>query len=487
MNEKVIKRSSLFGSGSFYKKALAIAVPIMLQQLIQSMVSLIDNFMVSGLGDICMSGVNVAGQVLFIFLVYVNTICMSGGIFLTQFFGAKDKEGMKQSFKFKLIMGLSAAIPYILVCLVFPRQVLSLMLIGNKDKALILVEAVKYIRIMFFMGIPMTISVCIASSLRDMGRVKTPLVITIVATLTNTLFNWLLIYGNLGLPKLGVEGAAIATVIARLVELTLFLLVYVRTKPEFAVKPSEIRRIDGGLFKNILKKGSLVLFSEMVWVISETIMTALYNGRGGADVVSGMSSSFAIANLFFVAFGGIYSATGVIIGKTLGEGELERARREKTWLLSGAAVMGVVMTFVGLATTLVIPVVFGRLSDSAISICRGMVILMSFFMPVWVFMNAQQAISRAGGDTEMGAYTDATITIFIMIPMVFALAIFTKIGPVMMYLYIKFLDIVKIIIFQFWLKKERWLKNLTEKTENKPDDNEEKAIGEIPEDAGIEG
>lgn len=158
MNEKVIKRSSLFGSGSFYKKALAIAVPIMLQQLIQSMVSLIDNFMVSGLGDICMSGVNVAGQVLFIFLVYVNTICMSGGIFLTQFFGAKDKEGMKQSFKFKLIMGFSAAIPYLLVCLVFPRQVLSLMLIGNKDKALILVEAVKYIRIMFFMGIPMTIS-----------------------------------------------------------------------------------------------------------------------------------------------------------------------------------------------------------------------------------------------------------------------------------------------------------------------------------------
>ncbi|MCR4610003.1 MAG: MATE family efflux transporter [Eubacterium sp.] len=463
MLEKDLKRSRLFGSGSFYKKALAIAVPIMLQQLIQSMVSLIDNFMVSGLGDICMSGVNVAGQVLFIFVVYINTICMSGGIFLTQFFGAKDREGIKQSFKFKLIMGFAAAIPFFLVCIVFPKPVLSLMLIGNKDKALILVEAVKYIRIMFFMGIPMTISVCIATSLRDMGRVKTPLVITIVATLTNTLFNWLLIYGNLGLPKLGVEGAAIATVIARLVELMLFLIVYVRTKPEFTVKPSEFGNIDGKLFKNILKKGSLVLFSEMVWVISETIMTALYNGRGGADVVSGMSSSFAIANLFFVSFGGIYSATGVIIGKTLGEGELERARTEKTWLLSGAAVMGVLMTFVGFATTLIIPFVFGKLSDSAIDICRSMVILMSFFMPVWVYMNAQQAISRAGGDTEMGAYTDAMITIFIMIPMVFAIAIFTKVGPVIMYLYIKLLDIVKIIIFHFWLKRERWLRNLTTK------------------------
>ncbi|MBR1673363.1 MAG: hypothetical protein IJ703_00165 [Eubacterium sp.] len=117
-------RNSLFGSAKFYKGALAIAVPIMVQQLIQSLVSLIDNFMVSGLGDICMSGVNVAGQVLFKFMVYVNTICTSGGIFLTQFFGAKDKSGMQQAFRFKLAMGLAAAVPYILVCVVFPNHVL---------------------------------------------------------------------------------------------------------------------------------------------------------------------------------------------------------------------------------------------------------------------------------------------------------------------------------------------------------------------------
>jgi Na+-driven multidrug efflux pump len=92
------EKNLIFGNGKFYKSALTIAVPIMLQQLIQSMVSLIDNFMVSGLGDISMSGVNVAGQVLFVFMVFVNTICMAGGIFLTQFFGAKDKAGMQQCY-----------------------------------------------------------------------------------------------------------------------------------------------------------------------------------------------------------------------------------------------------------------------------------------------------------------------------------------------------------------------------------------------------
>ncbi len=463
---EIKERKKLFGTGKFYGSALALAVPIMLQQLIQSLVSLIDNFMVSGLGDVAMSGVNVAGQVLFVFLVYLNAIGMSGGIFMTQFFGAEDKEGMKQAYRFKLIMGFAAFIPYFLVCVAFPRQILSLMLIGNTEADPILDEAVKYIHIMFFMGLPMTFSMCTASSLRDMGQVKTPLLVTVAATLTNTLFNWLLIYGNLGFPALGVEGAAIATVIARMLEFVIFAVIYIRKKPDFAVGLTEFFRVNGKLFREILKKGSLVLFCEMVWVMSETVTTAIYNGRGGADVVSGMAASFAVANLFFVAFGGIYSAAGVILGKTLGAGDLEKARTQKTWLLSGSAVFGVMMTFFGLATTLVIPLVFGKLSEGAVQICRDMVIMMSFFMPVWVYMNAQQAVARAGGDTAMGAYTDSVITIVIMIPLVFILGLFTDIGPVMMYLAVKLLDIIKVIVFHIWLKKERWLRNLAKGSKN---------------------
>ena len=459
--EQKKEANRLFGPRRFYGNALALAVPIMLQSLIQSLVSLIDNFMVSGLGDVAMSGVNVAGQVLFIFMVYLNAICMSGGIFMTQYFGAQDADGMKQAFRFKLAMGFAAFIPYLLVCVTFPREVLSMMLIGNTEADQILDSAVQYINIMFFMGVPMTISMCIASSLRDMGRVKTPLVVTIIATLTNTLLNWLLIYGNLGMPALGVRGAALATVIARTLEVIIFIIIYIKTKPDFAVKLTQLLKINGKLFGSMLKKGALVLFCEMVWVMSETVTTAIYNGKGGADVVSGMSSSFAIANLFFVAFGGIYSATGVILGRTLGEGNLEKARQQKTWLLSGSAVFGTFMTLFGLATTLVIPLVYGKLSESAIEICRSMVIMMSFFMPVWVYLNGQQAVARAGGDTAMGAYTDSGITIFIMMPMLFILGHLTDAGPVMLYFLIKLLDILKIIVFHLWLKKERWLKNLT--------------------------
>jgi Na+-driven multidrug efflux pump len=104
---------------------------------------------------------------------------------------------------------------------------------------------------------------------------------------------------------MGVEGAALATVIARALELTIFVVIYIRTKPEFAVKAADFLKINRIQFRKTLVKGFLVLFCEMVWALSETITTAVYNGRGGADVVSGMASGFAIANLFFVAFGGI--------------------------------------------------------------------------------------------------------------------------------------------------------------------------------------
>ena len=122
---------------------------------------------------------------------------------------------------------------------------------------------------------------------------------------------------------------------------------------------------------------------------------------------------------------------------------------------------GIFMVGFAMLTTLFIPVVFGRLSASAIVICRRMVIMMAVFTPVWVYMNAQQAIARAGGDTKMGAYTDAMITIFVMLPLLFGLGLLTDIGPVELYLCIKLINFVKVVIFHFWLKKERWLKNLT--------------------------
>lgn len=372
-----------FGSWSFYKEALAIGIPVMLQALIQSLVSLIDSFMVAGLGDVKMSGVNISGQICFIFMVMQNMICASGGIFLTQYFGAKQREGMRQSVAFKVVASLSTCIFYFLATFVFTRPVLSLMVIGNSQADLILDEGQKYMYLMGFIGIQMMISSILSSSYREIGRVRVILVITLIAAGSNAFLNWVFIYGHLGMPRLEVEGAAYATIIAKTVEMLLLIGYTIKERPEF-ISFSVFKRIDWALFGRILKKGSLLIISQMMWVLSESFTAAIYNGRGNAAVVSGMAASFSIANLFFISFDGITTATGVLIGKSLGRNELEDARKEKTWMLSAAIIFGCIMCLVGVVTVLLVPVVFGNLSIDAQNICRAMLLLMALFTPFWV-------------------------------------------------------------------------------------------------------
>lgn len=448
-----------FGSWSFYKEALAIGIPVMLQALIQSLVSLIDSFMVAGLGDVKMSGVNISGQICFIFMVMQNMICASGGIFLTQYFGAKQREGMRQSVAFKVVASLSTCIFYFLATFVFTRPVLSLMVIGNSQAELILDEGQKYMYLMGFIGIQMMISSILSSSYREIGRVRVILVITLIAAGSNAFLNWVLIYGHLGMPRLEVEGAAYATIIAKTVEMLLLIGYTIKERPEF-ISFSVFKRIDWALFGRILKKGSLLIISQMMWVLSESFTAAIYNGRGNAAVVSGMAASFSIANLFFISFDGITTATGVLIGKSLGMNELDDARKEKTWMLSAAIIFGCIMCLVGVVTVLLVPVVFGNLSIDAQNICRAMLLLMALFMPLWTYVNTQLAVCRAGGDTKVGFFVDGGTTA-VMIPMLLILAFFTNASPVMMYFGVKALDVGKIIVATHEMKKERWVVNLS--------------------------
>jgi len=482
-------RKRYYGSLSFYRQALMIGVPVMLQSLIQSLVSLVDNFMVAGLGDVKMSGVSVAGQILFVFMVLSNAICAAGGIYMTQFSGAKDRAGMRQALRFKFyLIGAFIAL-YLLVCFMFPRQILSLMVIGNAEAEAILDAGEAYMRLMGFMGVPFCVSVVLATSMREIGQVRVPLVISVIGTLVNTGLNWVLIYGNLGAPRLEVRGAAYATLFARFIEMALYILYVLRNPQPFlggqgsfakgkagltkrsdchasnqefeARHRGEKLRTDWRLFGDILRRGWLMLFSEVLWVISETVTTAVYNGRGGADVVSGMSAGWAIVNLLFVSFSGINTATSVIIGKTLGKGQLDEARRQSRWMLSAAVVFGLFMTLMGALVTLLTPLVFGHLSPVAQGICRDLVLLVSLYMPLWVYSNVQFSIARAGGDTAMGAVVDGCVTLAVVIPGLLLLARLTDWGPVLMYGVLKLTDIVKITVAHLWLKNEKWVKNLT--------------------------
>ncbi len=456
-----MKEHRYLGSASFYKTALSIAVPVMLQALVQNLVSLIDNFMVAGLGDVKMSGVNITNQLMFVFFVALMTLTSAGGIFMSQFNGAKNSEGMQQVFRFKLFTTLLLAALVSGLCIFLPQQLLGILVNTNTESAAIIHEGTSYLTIIILTFVPLTISMVIGSSLREIGKVKAPLVISIIATLVNTFFNWIFIYGNLGAPRLEVAGAAIATVIARVVEVVIFLVYIRRTKPPFYFRIVHLFKVNFNLFFTILRKSGIIFLSEMSWVLTETVMTAVYNGRGGAEIVSGMAAGWALANLFFLVFGGIHTSVGVIVGGTLGRNELDEARKQARWLRTGSLFIGVFVSVLEVASVLLIPVVFGNLSGSSQLITRNMLWVIAVYMPLWTYLNAQFATARSGGDAIMGVWVDVGVNLTMFLPGIFLLSIFTRLGPIEMYAIVKLTDVVKTVIAHWQLGTERWLKNLT--------------------------
>ena len=169
-----------FGPFSFYKNAVKLAVPVMVQLFIQSLVSLIDNFMVADLGDLKMSGVNVANQIIFVYITGLNILCSAGGMFMSQYNGTKDEEGMQQAYRFKQMSGLIFALVLLVVCLTIPDLVLGLLVNGNTAKKEIVEQAVIYSNVILLSFIPTAFSIGIASSFRETGNVKVPMYISLV-------------------------------------------------------------------------------------------------------------------------------------------------------------------------------------------------------------------------------------------------------------------------------------------------------------------
>jgi putative MATE family efflux protein len=455
-----LRGSPALGPWPFYKEALGIVVPVMLQAIITSLISLIDNFMVAGLGDVKMAAVNVANQINFVYIVVVNAACMAGGIFLSQHRGASDAEGMRQSLRFKLIAATAVAALHSALCLAFPEALIRLMLGGNAQGEAIVAEGARFLRLVTPSFAPIAVASAMGSSYRDVGRTKTPLAISSAAAVICTVLNWVLIYGALGAPRLETAGAAIATDVARLVEALSFLAIVAIGKPSFAFRPRSLFRIDRPLFKEILGRSAMMLFSETAWVLSETIITALYNGRGGAETVAGMAAGWTIANIFFMAFGAVITATSVIVGSTLGSGRLEEARAKGRWILYGSIAFGAMVGAAAAASTFLIPLVFGNLSPDARAVTRGLVFVIAAYIPLWTLLNAQFALSRAGGDTAMGVWVDVGVTYAIFLPIAFGLAILTALGPVPLFALAKLADIGKAATAFWWLAKEKWVRNL---------------------------
>ncbi len=455
----------LIGHWEFYKKAIAIALPVMLQQFITALVSLIDNFMVSGLGDSMMAAVNVANQINFLFIVLLSIISTAGGIYLAQYKGANNDWGMQQAYRFKIVLSFIVGVGYMLSLFLSPSTLINIMTHGNSAQYEIVSHGANYMRTISFAALFMPFSFAIGSSFREIGKPVVPLIISVCATLVNTFLNWVLIYGNLGAPRMEVQGAAIATVIARALEAAAFIIYAKLKKEHFYVGLRKIRQVNIPMFFEIMRKSILVFFAEITWALSEMFVTSLYNSRGGSENVAGMASAFAIANIFFLLFAGIHTATAVLVGNRLGAGHLDEAQIRAKWIMSGSFIAGIVIGIFEGLSSLAIPFIYPNLTPEAHNISQTLLIIVSCYMPLWALLNSQFAVSRSGGDALFGVVVDIPVSALLFAPLAAYLTYHTGVSAPLIFGIAKFTDFAKLALALLLLSKKRWVRKLTKSDE----------------------
>lgn len=453
------------GDKAFYKKMLIITLPILVQNVITNFVSLIDNMMVGQIGTEQMSGVAIVNQLLFVFNLCIFGGISGAGIFTAQYHGKGDHKGVRDTFRVKLIIVSFISLVFILGLIFFSDRLISLFLHegeDNLDLAATLEYGKKYLVIMIFQVPLFALSQAYAGTLRETGSTVLPMTAGLVAVVVNVTLNWVLIFGNLGAPKLGIEGAAIATVIARAVEtLVIMIVTHVNSKKhKFIIGAYRSMRVQKALVKDIAIKGLPLMLNEILWAVGMTALVSCYSLRG-LEVVSAQNISSTVSNLFFCSFFAFGSAIGIIIGNLLGAGELERAKDEDRKIIFTTVI---VCAAVGGAMALMSPMIpqMYNTTDTVKSIATSMLFITSVMIPFNGFIHTCYFTLRCGGKTLITFFFDCVYVWTVCVPVAFILARFTDLPIIPLYAVVQAVDIIKCVVGFVLVKKGVWINNLVE-------------------------
>ena len=456
-------RAALIGDRAFYAMVLTILVPIIIQNAITNFVNLLDNIMVGQVGTEQMSGVSIANQLLFVFSLCVFGGISGAGIFSAQFHGAGIPQGVRHCFRYKLYLCAILVAGALALFLTRGEYLITRFLHDEADPdrvAVTLRHGMAYLRVMLW-GLPaFALTQTYAGTLRECGETRLPMLAGIAAVFVNLAFNWLLIFGHLGLPRLGVVGAAIATVISRYVELA---IVMSRThmnahRYAFARGLYGDMKVPGRLVRDITIKGLPLLVNEALWSLGMTVLVQCYSVLG-LDVVAAMNISSTISNLFAVTFLSMGSATAILVGQTLGANDMEGAR-DRAWKLAAFSIAISLATM--LVMLLVAPMVprLYRTTDEVRLLATRLLRVYAVCMPLFAFCNCAYFTLRSGGKTLITFLFDNGHTWLVSVPIAWCLVHLTGLDVVTIYLLVQLSDFAKCALGYVLMRKGIWLNNM---------------------------
>ncbi|MBQ8002660.1 MAG: MATE family efflux transporter [Clostridia bacterium] len=454
----------LIGSWSFYKRTLMIAVPIMIQNLITNFVALIDNIMVGQIGTEQMTGVAVVNQILFVFNLAVFGAVSGSGIFSAQFFGKGDRDGVRHTMRFKLITVFFICLVGITVLVFGADPLINMYLKGETaglDVKITYDSAISYLEIMLIGLVPFALENVYSGTLREGGIATVPMYAGVVAVVTNTILNALLIFGIGPFPTLGVQGAAIATVISRFVQAAM-VIVWTHWNRNKLIYPKSLYRslfVPGELVKKISVKGLIPLTAnECLWSLGIAALAACYSVRG-IDVVAGQNISSTVVNLFNVLFIAFGSGVSVVIGQMLGANELEKAKDAAPKLITFSALLCVVVGGVMAIFAPLFPLMYNT-TENVRSLATAFIIISAIWMPAHGMLHATYFTLRSGGKTVITFFFDCGFSWAVSVPLAYCLASFTNLDIITIYFIVQSAELIKCVIGAVLIKKGVWLSNI---------------------------
>ena len=458
--------NSWIGDRKFYRMAFHTAIPIVIQQLVTSFVSMLDNIMVGQVGTLQMSAVSIANQLLNIFMLAVFGTVTGAGIYGAQFAGKQDWENDRKVLRFKLVLTGIITLGFMNVYGFFGKQLLGTFMNPDtnspSDISRTMSYASSYLYIMLVGMIAYYLSQTLASSIRETGETVLPMISSIVAVAVNFIFNSILIFGLLGFPAMGVSGAAIATVLSRFAELAIIVAGAYRSREHFPFFQNVFDEFTIGkkLAKDIFLRALPLIGNETLWSFGLAAITQCYSTRG-LDGIAAYNISNTIASLFNAVYIGSGSAISILTGHRLGAGDndgaFSTARRMTVLIFTICIGVGILLFF----TAPVFPS-FYNTSDHVRLLATQLLRITAVFIPVQSLYNSFYFILRSGGKTVITFFFDSFYTCTVSLGTAYVLSRFTSLSLLQMFMVVTAMDILKVIIGFILVQKRVWIQNLTE-------------------------
>ncbi len=387
--------NTLHPQSSYYKRLILLAFPIAVQHIITVSLNLIDNIMIGRLGPLPLAAVGSANQIYGIFEMILFGLFSGAAVPLAQYFGAKDFKSIKKIVGMDICTGLTLGLFTFALAQLFAPGLIGLFATDSEVIRL----GVQYIRIASFTYLTVAVSFVISFNSRSVQVLKAPTLINISCILVNTILNYGMIYGNLGMPKLGVQGAAAATLIARVLELTALIsyVAFSKSHP-FHGKLSEFRGFDKALFKRVMKTAMPVVISEGGWALGVSLTFAAY-GKISAEALAVMQVSNVLCSLCQCTAFAIGNASAALTGQTLGEKQTEAAFTNGKKYMKVQWTLNLIMTVMILLLRKPIAAIYNFDEDTTQMLMLALGVFAFTLIPRMVAYAVQCGLLRAGGDT----------------------------------------------------------------------------------------